>query len=420
MTDTSAALPGWYPDPADEGQLRAWDGTGWTERVRPIPTREGTEPSEPDDVATSSPSPQPSSVQPRPGTGAAAEGPVGDRRGDAQGRNASPADRWTRRATRGRAGRVPADGGLQKPSGDLEALPTQATEPEQPTITTVGPGSDWLSGRTPARRAGVLAATASGTVDVVAAGGPQTAPSDPEGEARPAAVAVGDVAVPEAPRPASLRKGRGNALVGAVLVAFTLCGLYEVRHGTASSTSDPNRFAVTATGAASSSSDAAPAGAGEAGVGPETGIVAGPPRPLTGMDLVCHGTDSLGGARSAFKFLTATHPGPVVAPLTSFGSALPPVRTPGHPCEEVAFSDRRAPGVSLIAAYASTTDAAQHLGLPPSATAPIILDRYVLDLAPGLTEERLALTSSLERLVLADSPRPATTSTSAPAPKPGG
>jgi hypothetical protein len=35
MTDVSHPSPGWYPDPAQPGQLRAWDGRQWTSRVRP-------------------------------------------------------------------------------------------------------------------------------------------------------------------------------------------------------------------------------------------------------------------------------------------------------------------------------------------------------------------------------------------------
>jgi hypothetical protein len=33
-----AAAPGWYPDPAGEGELRYWDGAAWTEAVHGGPT----------------------------------------------------------------------------------------------------------------------------------------------------------------------------------------------------------------------------------------------------------------------------------------------------------------------------------------------------------------------------------------------
>lgn len=38
MSDTSTPLPaaGWYADPQDNSQLRYWDGTRWTDQVRPM------------------------------------------------------------------------------------------------------------------------------------------------------------------------------------------------------------------------------------------------------------------------------------------------------------------------------------------------------------------------------------------------
>lgn len=40
MDDTTSALPvpGWYPDPGAAGQVRWWDGTGWTAHIAPIGT----------------------------------------------------------------------------------------------------------------------------------------------------------------------------------------------------------------------------------------------------------------------------------------------------------------------------------------------------------------------------------------------
>jgi uncharacterized protein YbjQ (UPF0145 family) len=35
--------PGWYPDPQTEGQIRYWDGKGWTEHVQPAAQAESTE-----------------------------------------------------------------------------------------------------------------------------------------------------------------------------------------------------------------------------------------------------------------------------------------------------------------------------------------------------------------------------------------
>ncbi|MDQ1121484.1 DUF2510 domain-containing protein [Microbacterium trichothecenolyticum] len=35
MTDTHTPPDGWYPDPAGSGGLRRWDGTAWTDEVRP-------------------------------------------------------------------------------------------------------------------------------------------------------------------------------------------------------------------------------------------------------------------------------------------------------------------------------------------------------------------------------------------------
>lgn len=35
MTDTPTPPEGWYPDPAGSGGLRRWNGTGWTDEVRP-------------------------------------------------------------------------------------------------------------------------------------------------------------------------------------------------------------------------------------------------------------------------------------------------------------------------------------------------------------------------------------------------
>jgi len=35
------STPGWYPDPRDDGQERFWNGTEWTEQVRPAETPPG-------------------------------------------------------------------------------------------------------------------------------------------------------------------------------------------------------------------------------------------------------------------------------------------------------------------------------------------------------------------------------------------
>ncbi|MBQ9916760.1 MAG: DUF2510 domain-containing protein, partial [Microbacterium sp.] len=35
MTDTPTPPDGWYPDPAGSGGLRRWNGTAWTDDVRP-------------------------------------------------------------------------------------------------------------------------------------------------------------------------------------------------------------------------------------------------------------------------------------------------------------------------------------------------------------------------------------------------
>lgn len=35
MTDTPTPADGWYPDPAGSGGLRRWNGTAWTDEVRP-------------------------------------------------------------------------------------------------------------------------------------------------------------------------------------------------------------------------------------------------------------------------------------------------------------------------------------------------------------------------------------------------
>lgn len=42
MTDDQTQLPaaGWYGDPQDPAQLRHWDGTKWTEHVRPMVTQQ--------------------------------------------------------------------------------------------------------------------------------------------------------------------------------------------------------------------------------------------------------------------------------------------------------------------------------------------------------------------------------------------
>ncbi|KTS87553.1 hypothetical protein NS183_10630, partial [Microbacterium testaceum] len=38
MTDTPTPPEGWYPDPAGSGGTRRWDGTAWTDEVRPAVT----------------------------------------------------------------------------------------------------------------------------------------------------------------------------------------------------------------------------------------------------------------------------------------------------------------------------------------------------------------------------------------------
>lgn len=38
----SAATPGWYPDPADPGQLRYWSGSEWSQERQPAPLPPGT------------------------------------------------------------------------------------------------------------------------------------------------------------------------------------------------------------------------------------------------------------------------------------------------------------------------------------------------------------------------------------------
>ncbi|KTR87596.1 hypothetical protein NS220_17380, partial [Microbacterium testaceum] len=35
MTDTPTPPEGWYPDPAGSGGTRRWDGSAWTDDVRP-------------------------------------------------------------------------------------------------------------------------------------------------------------------------------------------------------------------------------------------------------------------------------------------------------------------------------------------------------------------------------------------------
>jgi hypothetical protein len=59
MTDTPTNLApaGWYPDATDAGQQRWWDGTGWTDHVRPMSVEPEPEPvtaaSTPPDAAQS-------------------------------------------------------------------------------------------------------------------------------------------------------------------------------------------------------------------------------------------------------------------------------------------------------------------------------------------------------------------------------
>lgn len=37
MTGQSPQPPGWYPDPAQPGFLRYWDGTEWSTHTHPLP-----------------------------------------------------------------------------------------------------------------------------------------------------------------------------------------------------------------------------------------------------------------------------------------------------------------------------------------------------------------------------------------------
>lgn len=43
---SSTAPAGWYPDPAGSGQLRWWDGAGWSEHVHPVPDAAAGAPAE--------------------------------------------------------------------------------------------------------------------------------------------------------------------------------------------------------------------------------------------------------------------------------------------------------------------------------------------------------------------------------------
>lgn len=42
MTDPTPTMPaGWYPDPAQAGQLRYWTGAAWSQDVQPAPPSPG-------------------------------------------------------------------------------------------------------------------------------------------------------------------------------------------------------------------------------------------------------------------------------------------------------------------------------------------------------------------------------------------
>lgn len=58
MSDISTPLPaaGWYNDPQDSAQLRYWDGSQWTDQVRPVATEQAPSAMAPQPVQYSVPS----------------------------------------------------------------------------------------------------------------------------------------------------------------------------------------------------------------------------------------------------------------------------------------------------------------------------------------------------------------------------
>jgi hypothetical protein len=77
----------------------------------------------------------------------------------------------------------------------------------------------------------------------------------------------------------------------------------------------------------------------------------------------------------------------------------------------VTFTDPQATGANIVAAYASRTEASLGQGLPSLGTPPIVIDRYVLELAPGALQARPLFVDAISKVVASYSPREATTTT---------
>ncbi|MGR4011001.1 DUF4282 domain-containing protein [Leucobacter sp. 1207-22] len=73
MTSEQPALPpaGWHPDPTASGRLRHWNGTAWTEEVRPVIPKLGS------DTPTNNAGPEQSTPAPEPSRQAAPSTPPG-------------------------------------------------------------------------------------------------------------------------------------------------------------------------------------------------------------------------------------------------------------------------------------------------------------------------------------------------------
>jgi hypothetical protein len=186
---------------------------------------------------------------------------------------------------------------------------------------------------------------------------------------------------PAPPRP--VRRGGGNAIVGVLLVAFALCGVYEVVHGTASTSSDPTRFAAVATD--NSGSSATPSGAA---AGPSAGssaaasidaadaaILSKDPcirEPLSGLVVV-----------NTLRFVARL---PIRLVGSQVGTGATP-RTASGACNQATFQDERGTGTDTLAVYPTAADATGAASRIAHAST-VVTGRLVFTLDPSLAQYR--------------------------------